>query len=76
MSIYTYCDKINSVVERLLRHDLSRSERQFVQGIQDIGLVDKRISYRQLQVLGAIYKKHVQRGQYKHHNWPIWNGRR
>ncbi len=52
--------------------DMTASEQEMFVGIgswcADTGLV----SYRQLQVVGFLYKKYLQDGEYVHHNWKIW----
>ena len=73
MSCYTFTEDFELITNRLLTKDqLSTSERKMVAGIQKFGIKTKTISYRQMQVLGFIYKKHVQHDEYKTHNWTIW----
>jgi len=73
MNVVTFDQDFELITNRLLRKDqLSSSERKFVAGVQKHGIKTKTISWRQMQVLGFIYKKHVQREEYVHHNWTIW----
>lgn len=72
--VYSFDQKFDLICNRLLkRSDLTDGDRKFTAGVQAFGIKSGKISYKQQQILGAIYKKYVQRGEYKHHNWTIWN---
>ena len=69
---YSFDDKFDLICNRLLNKQLSTSDRTFVAGVQKFGIKSGKITYKQQVILGAIYKKYVQRNSYKHHNWSIW----
>jgi hypothetical protein len=51
---------------------MTSKEREIVEGIGKFASTTGKITLRQLQTMGAIYKKYVQDGEYRHHNWRIW----
>ena len=73
-NVFSFKKDFDLICNRLLkRDDLKSSERTFVAGVQKFGIKSGKISYKQQVILGKIYYKYVQRGEYKHHNWTIWN---
>lgn len=52
--------------------EMEARDRKLVEGIGRFTLRTGKISFRQMQVLGRIYKRYLQDDQYQHHNWKIW----
>lgn len=74
MSIYTFDENHKENFAILLRHveDMTPSEATIVVGINAFAHRTGKVSYKQLQIVGIVYKRLVQRGRYSDHNWKIW----
>jgi hypothetical protein len=51
---------------------MTPDEANKVMGICNFAAGTQKVTYKQLQFMGMMYKKLVQRGVYFHHNWKIW----
>jgi len=57
-------DKIGSMTEE---------EVLLLQGISEWITKTEKATWKQLSVLGRLYKRYLQDGEYVHHNWTIWD---
>ena len=58
---------------KLYECDMSDLDRECLEGISRWVTTNQVVTLRQLQVLGRLYKRYLQNGEYVHHNWVIWN---
>lgn len=72
--MYTFNDDHKYNFRILARHQTSMTakEKEFFGKIFSWCQETGKVSYKQLVVVGRLYKKYVQRGQYVEHNWRIW----
>lgn len=74
-NVVSYGDKLREVVSELKTHfkgDRSKDAR-FVRDVHRFGQDSGKLTRGQLRVLGFIYKRHINNGQYVHHDWAIWH---
>lgn len=52
--------------------DMSQSDRLYLEGISQWVTTTNKVTLKQLQVLGRLYKRYLQDDEYVHHNWKMW----
>ena len=74
MKAYSYTKKLESSLLKLTRHidDMTVTERELLYGIGEFMVKTNKVTFRQLQVLGKLYKSYVNDGCYVFHDWLIW----
>lgn len=71
----SYGAQLRQVVAELkshFRYNRGKTAR-LVRDIDRFGSESGLLTKRQLQVLGFIYKRHINDDRYVHHDWAIWH---
>lgn len=71
----SYGEQLQQVVGELkshFRYNRGKTAR-LVRDIHRFGTDSGVLTRRQLQVLGFIYKRHINNDKYVHHDWAIWH---
>ena len=72
--VYTLDDCLRRDLAKLYNtiDEMNKKDKSFVEGVGRWSSQSGKITHKQLVVLGRIFKRYLQDGEYFHHNWSIW----